>query len=405
MLPILLHRCGCDLRPSIARARLTRLSGPADLRLAYLDRVIHDAELFTIGPDEVVVTFRTDDDAPVTTAVGDHEVSTTGPYHSARVTGLEPQTEYALSVDGAEPTELLPAAVATIARPPGALLATFATVNDVHFGEIECGRLGTPEELGPILSAAPGAKPYPNVMNAGAISEIQTLDPDAVVVKGDLTDRGSEEEYQAFLDAYTQLGERMRHVRGNHDAMITDAIAATAPFTVTLPGVTLAVLDTVRPGAEHGRIANDQLAWLEDIASESTTPMLVLGHHHPWDPSSTERNDHYFGINPDDSDALCGVITRCESIAGYFAGHTHRNRVRHFEAARRVPIVEVACVKDYPGAWGEYRVYEGGYTQLVRRIATKPALAWTEQTRAMFAGLYRDYALGRQSDRCFTRLW
>ena len=92
-------------------------------------------------------------------------------------------------------------------------------------------------------------------MNAGAISEIRALDPDAVVVKGDLTDRGSEEEYQAFLDAYTQLGARMHHVRGNHDAMITDTIAANAPFTVELPGVTLAVLDTVRPGAEHGRIA------------------------------------------------------------------------------------------------------------------------------------------------------
>ena len=66
-------------------------------------------------------------------------------------------------------------------------------------------------------------------MNGGAIAEIEALDPDAVVVKGDLTDRGSDEEYQAFLDAYTQLGARMHHVRGNHDAMITDTIAATAP--------------------------------------------------------------------------------------------------------------------------------------------------------------------------------
>ena len=46
-----------------------------------------------------------------------------------------------------------------------------------------------------------------------------------------------------------------------------------------------------------------------------------------------------------------------------------------------MPIVEVACVKDYPGAWAEYRIHEGGYTQLVRRIATPDAFAWTEQTR------------------------
>jgi len=367
--------------------------------------VIHDAELFTIGPDEVVVTFRTDDDESITTQAGDHEVTTHGRYHSARVTGLEPQTEYALRVDGVEPTELLPGRVTTLAQPAGARLATFATVNDVHFGEVECGRLGTPEELGPILHAEPGAEPYPQVMNAGAIAEIGALDPDAVLVKGDLTDRGTAEEYQSFLDAYTQLGTRMRHVRGNHDAMISDTIAANAPCQIDLAGVTLAVLDTVTPGVEHGRITSDQLEWLEALASASAVPVLVFGHHHPCDPDSSERSEHYFGINPDDSEALCGVITRCETIAGYFAGHTHRNRVRRFAAARRVPIVEVACVKDYPGAWAEYRVHEGGYTQLVRRIATPAAMEWTEKTRGMFAGLYRDYALGAQNDRCFTEVW
>ena len=60
-------------------------------------------------------------------------------------------------------------------------------------------------------------------------------------------------------------------------------------------------------------------------------------------------------------------------------------------------------MKDYPGAWAEYRVYEGGYTQLARRIDGTAALAWTEKTRHMFAGLYRDYALGTLADRCFAQ--
>jgi 3',5'-cyclic AMP phosphodiesterase CpdA len=240
-------------------------------------------------------------------------------------------------------------------------------------------------------------------MNAGAIAEMEALDPDAIVVKGDLTDRGTDEEYEAFLDAYTKLGPRMLHTRGNHDAMLSDQIAVNAPRTIDLPGVTLAVLDTVRPGTEHGRITADQLEWLDGVAAESNAPVLVFGHHHPWDPGSAERNERYFGINPDDSEALCAVIARREAIAGYFAGHTHRNRVRRFDAARVVPIVEIACVKDYPGVWAEYRVHEGGYTQLARRIAVPAAMSWTEQTRAMFAGLYRDYALGSQGDRCFTQ--
>jgi 3',5'-cyclic AMP phosphodiesterase CpdA len=194
----------------------------------------------------------------------------------------------------------------------------------------------------------------------------------------------------------------MQHVRGNHDAMITETIAATAPFTVDVAGATLAVLDTVRPGTDRGRVPAEQLDWLDALAAESSGPVLVFGHHHPWDPSSSERSNEYFGINPDDSEALCAVIARRESIAGYFAGHTHRTRTRHFPQARNVPIVEIACVKDYPGAWAEYRLYDGGYTQLARRIDAPAALAWSEKTRGMFAGLYRDYALGTVADRCFT---
>ena len=364
--------------------------------------MIHDAELFTVGPDEVVVTFRTDDDREVETRVGERSVVTSGQFHSARVVGLEPATVYPLAVDGAKPSPLLPAEATTLAQPAGPLLATIATANDVHFGETECGLLGTPEELGPVFHSEPGAEPYPEVMNGGAIDAILRLDPDAVLVKGDLTDRGTEEEYAAFLRAYSRLGPRMRHVRGNHDAMVTESIAATGPFAVELDGVTLAVLDTVRPGTDRGRISREQIEWLDALAVAATGIVLVFGHHHPWDPASAERNDTYFGINPDDSEALCAVIARRESIAGYFAGHTHRTRTRRFAAAREVPIVEIACVKDYPGAWAEYRVYGGGYVQLTRRVDAPDALAWTEKTRGMFAGLYRDYALGALGDRCFV---
>ena len=96
------------------------------------------------------------------------------------------------------------------------------------------------------------------------------------------------------------------------------------------------------------------------------------------------------------------VVARRPAIRGYFAGHTHRNRVRRFAAAGDVPWVEVASVKDYPGAWAEYRVHEGGVLQLHHRISTPEALAWTEQTRHMYAGFYGAYAFGSLADRCFA---
>jgi 3',5'-cyclic-AMP phosphodiesterase len=368
--------------------------------------VVHDAELMTVGPDEAVVTFRTDDAEAVTSRVGDAEVTTTGPYHRARVVGLDPGTEYELDVDGARRSEWLPATFTTLERPTGRLVATIATANDVHFGEVECGRIGDlgEEELGPILRAEPGDPPYPEVMNRAVIDEMRALDPDAVVVKGDLTDAGGKAEFETFLDAYGALGARMHWVRGNHDVM-TDPLFADgyAPYPVQVDGVMLAVVDTVVPGSDRGQLSAEQVAWLDDLAGSVTTPVLVFGHHHVWNLGADHRSGTYFGINPDDSEALAAVVHRRENIAGYFAGHTHRNRVRRFAAARDVPFVEVACTKDYPGAWGEYRVYEGGYTQMVRRAAAPAAMAWSEKTRRMFAGLYRDYALGPLGDRCFTQ--
>jgi hypothetical protein len=124
-----------------------------------------------------------------------------------------------------------------------------------------------------------------------------------------------------------------------------------------------------------------------------------------WDLDAPDRSKQYFGINPDDSEAFGAVVARRDSIVGYFAGHTHRTRIRRSDKARRVPFVEIACTKDYPGAWAEYRIHEGGMTQLVRRISAPAALEWTERTRPMFAGLYRPYALGRLDHRCFTETW
>ena len=70
-----------------------------------------------------------------------------------------------------------------------------------------------------------------------------------------------------------------------------------------------------------------------------------------------------------------------------------------------MPCCEVACTKEYPGAWAEYRVYEGGYTQVVRRVTDPAAFSWAERTRGLYAGFYRDYALGPLDSRCFTQVF
>lgn len=306
-----------------------------------------------------------------------------------RFEGLTPGTEYTLA--GVE--------VRTLDRPDGELLCRFVTVNDVHFGELEAGRVDDRTD-GPIQRPRPGEPPHPETMNRAAVAEIATIDPSAVVVKGDLSNAGLPEEWAAFEDCYrTVFAERLHVVRGNHDAYDGQHEYAGDQW-IDLPGVSVALLDTVIPRSETGTISGDQIEWIDDNVASADRPVIVMGHHPQW--IGDERNDGYFGLHPDPSDALDGVCVRRSSIVAYTSGHTHRHRIRPMRASG-VPSIEVGCVKDFPGTWAEYRVYERGITQVVHRISSPDALSWSERCRNLYADFgvhYESYALGTLADRC-----
>ena len=310
-----------------------------------------------------------------------------------RFEGLTPDTE----------VEVLGRDVRTLARPDGELLCRFATVNDVHFGEVEAGRLDDHVE-GPIQRPEPGEPPYPETMNHAAVAEIAAIDPALVVVKGDLTRDGEDEEFDAFERCYRDaFGDRLAVVRGNHDAYWGQHRYA-GDTRIDLPGVTVALIDTTIPTQTTGQVRIETLAWLDELAGTADRPVIVMGHHQQWTGSGS-RSPDYFGINPDDSDALTELIARHRSVIAYSSGHTHRHRVRHLVGAAGVPSIEVGCVKDFPGTWAEYRVYEGGIMQVVHRVSSPDALRWSERCRHLYRDFgidYETYALGRLDDRCFV---
>ncbi len=312
-----------------------------------------------------------------------------------RYDGLSPDTEH----------DLGGVAVRTLPRPSGELLCRFATVNDVHFGEVEAGRVDDLTE-GPIRRAEPGAEPYPEVMNRSAAAEMATIDPTAVIVKGDLSVDGEPVEWDAFEACYrAPFGDRLHVVRGNHDAYRHQSEYA-GDQRIELPGVIVALLDTAMPGATPGTITTEQLDWLDDLCATADRPVFVMGHHQQWigDGPDAKRSDDYFGLHPDASDRLDALTARRASVIAYAAGHTHRHRVRPMTRSG-VPSIEIGCTKDFPGTWAEYRVYEGGIMQVVHRMSTPEALAWSESCRGLYADFgidYETYALGTLADRCFT---
>ncbi|HEX6394767.1 MAG TPA: metallophosphoesterase [Acidimicrobiales bacterium] len=290
----------------------------------------------------------------------------------------------------------------------GELLATVATVNDLHFGETVCGLLDG-FEVGPVLRFDPGTDPYPTVMNRAAVAEIAAIRPDAVVAKGDLTSAGTAPEFAEFESMYrSEFGERLVVTLGNHDKPAASGGVPDVPAVQVLDveGATLAVLDTARPGQAGGALSDEQAEELDEVAARADRPVLVFGHH----PAGGEDIDRLFGpvaarancLDAVSTDRLVSVAARRASIVGYFSGHTHRNKVRRFAPTGSFPWVEVACVKDFPGSWAEYRIYEARIEQIHHRITSDPeAMSWSERCRAMFGGRYPAYALGTDGDRCF----
>jgi 3',5'-cyclic AMP phosphodiesterase CpdA len=313
-----------------------------------------------------------------------------------RLDALRPETEH----------DVFGVLVRTLPRPHGELLCRFATVNDVHFGEIEAGRIDDHPE-GPIQRVADGEAPYPETMNRSAVAEMLAAALDAVIVKGDLTCDGDPEELQAFEDCYRRaFGDQLHVVRGNHDAYRGQTYYSGDEW-IGLPGIAIALMDTTIPMKTTGALSTEQLDWLSTNAAESDTPVIVMGHHQQWlaevHRKHASRSDDYFGLHPDSSDALTDVIAQRPSIVAYTAGHTHRHRVRPMRGG--VPSIEIGCVKDFPGTWAEYRVYEGGITQVVHRVSSPEALRWSERCRHLYSDFgidYETYALGRLEDRCFN---
>lgn len=307
-----------------------------------------------------------------------------------RVDGLEPDTEHVRHG----------IAFRTLPRPAGRLRSRFATVNDVHFGEVEAGRIDERPD-GPILRVVPGEPPYPETMNRAAVAEMASAELDAVIVKGDLTTDGTADEFAAFNACYRPaFGDRLHVVRGNHDAYRGQSDYAGDRW-IELPGVAVALLDTAIPEETTGSITPEQLDWLDDGAASSPVPVIAMGHHQQW--VAGERNPAYFGLDPDASDGLTRTIERRPAIVAYTAGHTHRHRVRTLPSG--VPSIEVGCVKDFPGTWAEYRVYDGGILQIVHRVSDPAALAWSERCRGLYADFgvdYARYAMGDLEERCLA---
>ncbi len=299
-----------------------------------------------------------------------------------RLEGLEPDAAYVARLWRGD-LELAACRFRTLAAPPAPQVASFATIDDPHFGEVRQG------------AACREGEPW-RFMNDDAVAAINRLAVDAVIVKGDLTHAARPEQFAAAAATLARLRAPLHLIFGNHDLGNGDAGAAgatahfadpAAPGAVRVGGWLLVMLDTVEPGAHRGRLDEAQLGWLEEVLSDAScrrAPTLLLMHHQLVLHGDCRSRPDSIGLRREDSLRLVGLLRDHAQVRGILSGHSHRNRVQYHPALDGVPLVEVCATKDYPGAYAHYRLFaDGSFRQEVRRIASRRALRHSEHCRGL----------------------
>jgi hypothetical protein len=396
---------------------------------------IRDPELFGVDESGATLFFRVEDaagpvDAEARVLVdGELRVRSAGPATTrcVRVEGLAPGTRHRLEirVEGARgsPDEFLPEEFETLPAPRAEQVASFATLNDLHFGEPRFGGTLTEDhEYGeeapgfPLVREGDTDVPYWRFMNEDAVDEINGAGVDFAVIKGDIADRGLRAQFEIAAKTFARFAVPHHAFLGNHDyygrlaGEEVDGYALLgqpeAPRTLDAGGWRLVLLETAEPGEHHGVFDDGRLAWLGDALEETREggiPTLVLMHHQPVPPEHADSYPNTIGIRPEHSLRFYSLLGGHPQVKGVLIGHTHRNRVRRHPLSGPVPFVEVNCTKDYPGGWAHYRLFaDGSFRQEVRRTSSPRALAHSSRCREAFRGLYRNFALGPLGQRSFV---
>lgn len=150
--------------------------------------------------------------------------------HAARVSGLEPGTDYRYELRSGG--RVLPASLenpgrlTTLPRLEGKRLARIAVLNDLHVGE-SCS--GTITDVGgasiPPCFSADDFPDYAHRMCKAALREIKAFGPDLLIANGDLTDRGRPTEVDRSLELLRRTKLPLLVTRGNHDRRYHEAAA------------------------------------------------------------------------------------------------------------------------------------------------------------------------------------
>ncbi|MXX20451.1 MAG: metallophosphoesterase [Cenarchaeum sp. SB0665_bin_23] len=158
------------------------------------------------------------------------------------------------------------------------------------------------------------------------VDEVNKVQPDVVVVTGDLTNQGIVGEYEKCSKLLSTIHtKRLIAVSGNHDYRNTGYLLFRKYFPSNNinelgDNVILATIGTARPDRNEGEVGYRQNLWLENTLKKfHSRIILVAMHHHLIDVPDT-GSDHQ--TVRDAGDVLRTILNSGVSLV--LCGHNHR---------------------------------------------------------------------------------
>jgi 3',5'-cyclic AMP phosphodiesterase CpdA len=181
---------------------------------------------------------------------------------------------------------------------------------------------------------------------------------DAVLVTGDIADHGRPAEYREAAELLS-ASYPVLHCPGNHDArepyreILLGLGAGGEPINQVhqVAGAVFAMCDSTIPGRDDGYLADETIAWLENVLGDASgdAPVFVAFHH----PPVTLGVPFIERIRQQGEERLADLASRHPRIVAFLCGHAHTPAATTFAGRPLLVAPAVASMLKLPWESGD----------------------------------------------------
>ncbi len=176
-----------------------------------------------------------------------------------------------------------------------------------------------------------GSQFQPEIFDT-VVKEVNELNPDVIVITGDLTNEGMMKEYEECKSLLTQFNtKKILSISGNHDYRNTGYLLFKNFFPFETVNelnddIVLVTLGTARPDRNEGEVGYRQNLWLERTMKKYKDKVKILAMHHHLVAIPDTGSDQLTVI--DAGDVLRTILDTGVDLV--LCGHKHRPWIWNF---------------------------------------------------------------------------